>query len=144
MASVLITAGCSQAEETQGPLTESDLIGSKWQLTQMVFYNLGAEVDREENIILDSDLLVTLNFRDSSVGGSSGCNNYKAVWEFGEFGQLTTRSPVIQSDKVCAAEVMHIENKFLQLISDFRFAELNAGVLEVKASQGNLFFIKSK
>lgn len=136
--SILIEASCKTPDKKQGPLTESDLIGSKWVLEQFIYYN-PLESYNEEIITVEQGS-ITLEFQDGLVGGYSGCNAYKAVWEFGEFGQLVTRNPTVQSSKVCSEEIMAIENKYIQLISDFRFAEVDNSLLEVRAVQGTLFF----
>jgi heat shock protein HslJ len=122
----VILASCGLLEGSK-----SDLDATKWQLQTMAG-NTPPEA-----------VVITAEFNDGRISGSSGCNSYGA--------EYTTQDDKISLDAIAMTEmacmdegVMESEAQFLELLGQAKSFQLNQDTLNLMDEAGNttLTFVK--
>jgi heat shock protein HslJ len=85
----------------------ADLEGKPWVLTQML------DASGDTQIV---DIGVNAEFDGSAISGVSGCNQYNASYEAS--GSEISFGPIAGTQMACEPEVMAIEGRYLQLLSE--------------------------
>jgi heat shock protein HslJ len=96
--------GLTEAEpKPGGTLSLATLDGSEWQLT---------ELGRGKPVSVD----VTLAFKETQVGGKSGCNRYFSGVSSGEDANSLKFGPIGGTRMACPGEAMAVESRYLGLL----------------------------
>ncbi|NEQ53061.1 MAG: META domain-containing protein [Leptolyngbya sp. SIO3F4] len=129
-------------------------------LTQSVIQHLdGSEQSSSQSILLPSleatqwqlasyqgeavleDVLITAQFQDGRLTGSSGCNRYTATYTATE-NQLIL-GPLATTRKLCAEPTMMQEQTYLSLLAQVTAYRATASSLELRTSEGSLLLISN-
>jgi heat shock protein HslJ len=92
-----------------GRLSASSLAGTTWRLTH---FDIGEAAPAEPPVSLQINA-------DGQFAGDSGCNRYMGRMAIGEAGQLEL-GPVASTQRMCPADVMQVEDRYLQRIGGLR------------------------
>lgn len=141
---IILAAGCQQQDEKTGPLTKSDLIGTKWQLEEIKFGRVENEDFEYVEHTVDTDTVVTLSFDDTFLGGNSFCGTYRIGWHMDvEADRLTTEGAMAQTTVGCPDhnDQIMLEQAFIEIMGKIIFAELDGGRLVINGGRaGQVFF----
>ncbi|MFK7803126.1 MAG: META domain-containing protein [Anaerolineae bacterium] len=131
----VITVGC-EAESQRDSIRKSDLVGSRWVLSKLVYNNEVISIERNPEI--------SLEFRSGQIGGLSGCNNYQASWKLGRDGQFALGGPISQTRQGCLDAVMLAERNFIAVLEQAHTLILANDLLIIDSKLGQLTFVKGK
>ena len=135
---ILATALLSACEpsSSRDSLRKSDLVGTKWKLTKLT---------HDSNVIpFNDDIAARLEFRDDLIGGSSGCNTYRAGWILNRDGAFSLSGPISQTRKGCLESVMKFENRFINVLREGHTIVMSDGILVISSHAGELVFADNK
>lgn len=135
---ILIAAILSACEpsSSRDSIRKSDLVGTKWKLTKLT---------HESAVIpFDADIAAKLEFRDDLIGGSSGCNTYRAGWVLNRDGAFSLSGPIAQTRKGCLDTVMAFENQFINVLTEGHTIVMSDGILVISSHLGELVFADDK
>ena len=117
---VFILAGCSLLGGSK-----DDLAGTKWKIETM-----GGTPPPVSAI-------VTAEFNDGRISGSSGCNSYGATYSV-DSGKLVLGDTAVTEMACQDAGVMQTEQSFLELLGMVRTYELSESRLDLMDEGGNV------
>jgi heat shock protein HslJ len=115
-----LEGGKLEEHETKvtGTLSLSTLEDTGWILTQL-----------KQNHHLPEGSQVSLLFSEGRMAGSSGCNRFSASVEGGEIPGEIRIGPAMGTRMACPAELMELENEFLDLLGQVNSYRFLAGKL---------------
>ena len=95
--------------QSLGRISLTDLEGVEWTLTQM---------KRHENLAVKTK--ITMTFKDNRISGRSGCNRYFAAVKAGKMPKDVTISQAGGTRMACPANIMELELRFLNALSNVK------------------------
>lgn len=136
---VQLLGGCTPSS-TRDSVRKSDLVGKRWTLTQLT---------HNRNILpLDDSDPFSLEFRDSQIGGRTGCyNSYQAGWLLGGDGRFALSGPVSLPTTIgCLPAAKSLELSYIAVLESGHTLVLDEvqQILVISAAEGELIFHQSK
>lgn len=127
-------APTSPAEPSPQPVAVAGLEGSSWVLRNLW-------VSGQEMLPVQ-DTVVTLEVSEdgSRISGSTGCNQYRAIWTAGDTGVAVT-APALMTRKTCAANVMVQEVEFIDALLRAKTYGVGEDVLKLYASDDEITMV---
>ncbi len=127
-------APTAPAEPAPQPVAVAGLEGSSWVLRSLW-------VSGQEMLPVQ-DTVVTLEVSEDGgrISGSTGCNQYRAIWTAGDTGAAVT-APALMTRKTCAANVMVQEVEFIDALLRARTYDVVEDVLTLYASDGEITMV---
>ena len=127
-------APTAPAEPAPQPVTATGLEGSSWVLRNLW-------VSGQEMLPVQ-DTAVTLEVSEdgSRISGSTGCNQYRAIWTAGDTGAAVT-APALMTRKTCPANVMVQEVEFIDALLRAKTYGVSDDVLKLYASDDEILMV---
>jgi heat shock protein HslJ len=104
--------------QVTGTLSVGTLDGTEWVLEQL-----------KQDVVIPSDVEVTLQFTDGKVSGKSACNRYSASVEQGESPRALKIGPAMGTRMACPDGLMELEQQYLAALSHLTGFSFQAGKL---------------
>ena len=125
-----------QPTSTRDSVRKSDLVGSRWALTELTF----------EDESLDLTLIdpISLEFRQDLIGGETVCSNYRVGWQLGRDGQVRTSGPMSQTNRGCLDEAAEISGAYTAVLEQMHTLVLDNDTLNIDGRNGKLIFEDAK
>ncbi|MCB8942712.1 MAG: META domain-containing protein [Ardenticatenaceae bacterium] len=124
-----LTLHTAEGALTFQPPTEATLTDTQWVLGGI------ADGDAVVNTWIDSD--ITAEFKDGTMGGSSGCNSYSVSYETD--GSTLTLGQAVGTLMACAEEERsQRETEFLTALANIAQYEIQRNTLTLMDADGNL------
>jgi heat shock protein HslJ len=114
-------------ETTAEAAAEGSLTGVIWNLTSL-----------NGQPLLPTTSITAEFSEDGTVGGSSGCNNYNAVYETDGSSITINSSPAAMTLMACPEPIMEQERAYLEALSAAATYEVSADSLSLFDADGNL------
>ena len=127
--------GCNPSS-TRDSIRKSDLVGTKWKLTNLT-------KNRELLTVEDSEEF-SLEFRDELIGGRFGCNNYQAGWVLGSDGRFALSGPIAVTKVGCLSTVQDLENSYITVLENAHTIVMDQEILVLSSTDGQLVFEDNK
>jgi heat shock protein HslJ len=126
VAFAILLAGCGLLGSGK-----SELEGTKWQLQAL------------EGVSPAAQVIITADFNDGRVSGSSGCNSYGAAYTTKD-GKLTLDSVAVTEMACEDVEAMRAEQDFLQFLGQVRKFKLDGDRLDLMDDGGTVVLAFAK
>lgn len=127
--------GCNPSS-TRDSIRKSDLIGTKWRLTKLTQNSALLPIDDSQEI--------SLEFRDTLIGGRAGCSNYQAGWQLGSDGRFALSGPVAITKAGCSQTNPAAENSYIKVLENAHTIVLDQDILVISSTEGQLVFKDNK
>ena len=131
----ILLSACSMIENPQAHDIQSDSMqdsvtdNTSLEGTSWILRDYGMTTLRDDQII-------TAQFKDGQIAGSSGCNSYAGSYQL--VMDKITIGPLAATMMACLepSDVMDLERLFLEWMSDAQTYELTTGQLKIYRSDG--------
>lgn len=136
---IIMTGVClvaCQPSSTRDSVRKSDLVGSRWALTELMF--------EDEPLDLTPFDPISLEFRQELIGGETACGNYRMGWQLGRDGQVRSSGALSETRRGCLDEAAEISNAYTAVLEQMHTLVLDNSTLIIDGRNGKLIFEDAK
>ncbi|MEM9776083.1 MAG: META domain-containing protein [Chloroflexota bacterium] len=125
-----------EPDSTRDSVRKSDLVGSRWELTELTFEDSRVELADFDPILLE--------FRQDLIGGETICNTYRVSWQLGRDGQVRTAGPLSQTRRGCLENAADVSEAYIAVLEQIHTIVLDGDTLIIDSRSGKLIFKDAK